>query len=151
MAKKSRKGLSTPLLYIVLGALLVIFRAQTLDWAMTLAAIVFIVSGIVDIAKKRTSSGLVNLLIGIVVLILGWTIAGVVLLVLGVLIAVKGLVELINELKRSRVTVVGILYPALTMLVGLALAFGNGLNYMIVGVGVLLIVDGVLGIVGSRK
>lgn len=151
MAKKSRKGLSTPLLYIVLGALLVIFRAQTLDWAMTLAAIVFIVSGIVDIAKKRTSSGLVSLLIGIVVLILGWTIAGVVLLVLGVLIAVKGLVELINELKRSRVTVVGILYPALTMLVGLALAFGNGLNYMIVGVGVLLIVDGVLGIVGSRK
>ncbi len=151
MAKKSRKGLSTPLLYIVLGALLVIFRTQTLDWAMTLAAIVFIVSGIVDIAKKRTSSGLVSLLIGIVVLILGWTIAGVVLLVLGVLIAVKGLVELINELKRSRVTVVGILYPALTMLVGLALAFGNGLNYMIVGVGVLLIVDGVLGIVGSRK
>lgn len=151
MAKKSGKGLSTPLLYIVLGALLVIFRAQTLDWAMTLAAIVFIVSGIIDITKKRTSSGIVSLLIGIVVLVLGWTIAGVVLLVLGVLIAVKGLVELINELKRSRVTVVGVIYPALTMIVGLALAFGNGLDYIIVGVGVLLIVDGILGIVGSRK
>lgn len=151
MAKKSGKGLSTPLLYIVLGALLVIFRAQTLDWAMTLAAIVFIVSGIIDITKKRTSSGIVSLLIGIVVLVLGWTIAGVVLLVLGVLIAVKGLVELINELKRSRVTVMGVIYPALTMIVGLALAFGNGLDYIIVGVGVLLIVDGILGIVGSRK
>lgn len=151
MAKKSGKGLSTPLLYIVLGALLVIFRTQTLDWAMTLAAIVFIVSGIIDITKKRTSSGIVSLLIGIVVLILGWTIAGVVLLVLGVLIAVKGLVELINELKRSRVTVMGVIYPALTMIVGLALAFGNGLDYIIVGVGVLLIVDGILGIVGSRK
>ncbi len=151
MAKKSGKGLSTPILYILLGALLVIFRTQTLDWAMTIAAVVFIVSGIVDITKKRTSSGVVSLVIGIVVLILGWTIAGVVLLVLGILIALKGLVELINELKRPRVTVMGVLYPGLTVLVGLALAFGNGLDAIIVGVGVLLIVDGVLGLLDSRK
>lgn len=151
MAKKSDKGLSSPILYIVLGALLVVFRAQALDWAMTLAAIFFIVLGIVDITKKRVSSGVIGIIIGVVVLVLGWTIAGIVLLVLGVVIALKGLVELINELKRPRVTVVGIAYPALTMIVGLALAFGNGLEYVIVGVGVLLIIDGVLGLVESRK
>ena len=44
-----------------------------------------------------------------------------------------------------------IVFPILTVVVGGMLAFGNGLDVMIVIVGVLLAIDGVLGLIGSLK
>ena len=84
MAKKSKVSVSTPVLYIILGALLVVFRSQMLNWAMTLAGLFFIITGIIDIAKKRILGGAINLIIGIAILVLGWALTNIVLLVLGV-------------------------------------------------------------------
>ena len=153
MAKKSNSSFSSPILYIILGALLVVFRSQMLNWAMTLAGIFFIVSGAVDISKKNTVGGIVSLIIGIAILVLGWALASIVLLVLGVLIAIKGLIELVDvlKLKKKKRSFIKLIFPILTIIVGLALAFGNGLDFMIVAVGVILIVDGVLGIIGAKK
>lgn len=151
MAKKSKASISTPILYIVLGALLVVFRSQMLNWAMTLAGIFFIVSGVIDVSKRKTLSGAVSLIIGIAILVLGWTLTNIVLLVLGVLIAVKGLVELIEVLSSKRKSVLKVLFPVLTIVVGLGLAFGNTLNHIIVAVGVILIIDGILGVIGANK
>lgn len=150
--KKSGLNVSTPVLYILLGALLVIFRSQTLEWAMTLAGIFFIVSGVIDISKKNMLGGIVNLVIGIAVLVLGWAITGIVLLVLGVFIAIKGLVDFLGvmKLKKKKRTFIKMILPILTIVVGLALAFGNGLDYVIIAVGVILIVDGLLGFVGKK-
>ena len=151
MAKKSNSELFSSLLYIIIGALLVIFRSQTLGWAMTIAGIIFVVSGVLDIVKKNFAGGAVSLIIGIVILILGWTVAHIVLLVLGIMITIKGAVALYEALKRKRKRLSMILYPILSIVTGLMLAFGNGLDVMIVIVGVLLIVDGVIGLVGSMK
>ena len=151
MAKKSDSELFSSLLYIIIGALLVIFRSQTLGWAMTIAGIVFIVSGILDLVKKNQTSGAVSLIIGIAILVLGWAAAQIVLLVLGILIAVKGIVALINVLKKGADNVLEVIYPIISVVVGLMLAFGNGLDVMIIIVGVLLAVDGVIGLVGSMK
>lgn len=151
MAKKSNSELFSSLLYIIIGVLLVIFRSQTLGWAMTIAGIVFIVSGILDLVKKNWVGGAVSLIIGIAILILGWAAAQIVLLVLGILIAIKGIVALINVLKRKNKGILEILFPILSIVVGLMLAFGNALDIMIIIVGVLLIVDGVIGLLGSVK
>lgn len=152
MAKKSDSELFSSLLYIIIGALLVIFRSQTLGWAMTIAGIVFIVSGILDLVKKNQTGGAVSLIIGIAILILGWAAAQIVLLVLGILIAFKGIVALINVLKKKKKKgILKILFPILSIVVGLMLAFGNALDIMIIIVGVLLIVDGVIGLLGSAK
>ena len=151
MAKKSDSELFSSLLYIIIGALLVIFRSQTLGWAMTIAGIVFIVSGILDLVKKNQTSGAVSLIIGIAILVLGWAAAQIVLLVLGILIAFKGIVALINVLKKKNKGILKILFPILSIVVGLMLAFGNALDIMIIIVGVLLIVDGVIGLLGSAK
>ena len=151
MAKKSNSELFSSLLYIIIGVLLVIFRSQTLGWAMTIAGIVFIVSGILDLVKKNWAGGAVSLIIGIAILILGWAAAQIVLLVLGILIAIKGIVALINVLKRKNKGILEILFPILSIVVGLMLAFGNALDIMIIIVGVLLIVDGVIGLLGSAK
>ena len=150
MKNKNNSALASALLYIILGVLLVVFRSQTLGWAMTIAGIVFVVSGIVDITKQHWTGGAASLIIGIAVLVLGWTAAQIVLLVLGVLIAVKGVIALIGALKNVR-NALDLLFPVLNIVVGLMLAFGNALDIMIVVVGVLLIVDGVIGLTASMK
>jgi len=151
MTKKSNSELFSSLLYIIIGVLLVIFRSETLGWAMTIAGIIFLISGILDIVKKNWAGGAVSLIIGLVILILGWAAAQIVLLVLGILIAIKGVVALIDALKKSNKNVLEIIFPILSVVVGLMLAFGNALDIMIIITGVLLIVDGVIGLVGSLK
>ena len=144
MAKKSNSELYSSLLYIIIGVLLVIFRSQTLGWAMTIAGVIFLISGILDLLKKNWAGGAVSLIIGLAILVLGWTATQIVLLVLGILIAIKGVVALIDVLKRSKKNALEIVFPVLSIVVGLMLAFGNGLDIMIIIDGVLLTIDGIL-------
>ena len=151
MAKKTNSELFSSLLYLIVGLLLVIFRSQTLGWAMTIAGIVFIVAGVIDILKKNFGGGAISLIIGIAILILGWVAAKIVLLVLGILIAIKGIVAFLNVFKSKNKNALSFIFPILTVIVGLMLAFGNGLDVMIIIVGILLAIDGVIGIAGSLK
>ena len=151
MAKKMNSTVTTSLLYIALGALLVIFRSGTLQWAMTLAGIVFVVAGVLDLTKKNYVSGLASVIIGVVVLVLGWTAVDIVLLVLGVLLAIKGLVAFADALRRKKNNFLDLLLAVAMVVAGVLLATGNALDIIIVVVGVILIVDGVLGLFGSRR
>jgi uncharacterized membrane protein HdeD (DUF308 family) len=149
--KKSQSELVSSLLYIIIGVLLVIFHSQTLGWAMTIAGIFFIVSGILDLVRLNFVGGAVSLIIGIAILVLGWLAAAIVLLVLGILIALKGIIALADVLRKKKKTVLEVIFPIFSIVVGLALAFGNGLDIMIIITGVLLIVDGAIGVLGSLK
>lgn len=151
MAKKSNSELFSSLLYIIIGVLLAIFRSQTLGWAMTIAGIFFIVSGVLDIVKKNLTGGGISLVIGLAILILGWLATAIVLLVLGILIAVKGVIALIDAFKKSKKNALDLVFPVLTVVVGLLLAFGNGVDVMILIVGILLAIDGVIGLYGALK
>lgn len=153
MAKKSNFNLSSPLIYIVLGALLVIFNIELLKWAMTAAGIFFIVMGILDLIKNRIPNGIVNLAIGIIIIVFGWLITDIVLKVLGVLIAAKGVMDLIAVLKLKNKSILGIVFAALTIAIGVMLVidFGDVIGKVIKVIGVLLIVDGILGLVGAAK
>ena len=151
MAKKNNSELISSLLYIIIGVLLIIFRSQTLGWAMTIAGIFFVVCGVLELIRQNWVGGAVSLIIGIAILVLGWAAATIVLLVLGILIAVKGVIALINVLKKKRPNALEVVFPILSVVVGIMLAFGNGLDIMIIIVGVLLTVDGIIGLVGSLK
>ncbi len=153
MAKKTKNSanLFSAILYLVLGIVLIAFPGSALSWAMTAAGIIFIVSGILDIIKKNFVGGLVSLVFGIAILVLGWLFAKIVLLILGILIGLKGIVDLINALKASKVTVLGVLFPILTIVLGCALAFGNAIGWIIIVIGAFLIVDGVLGLIACLK
>ena len=151
MAKKRRNELISSLLYIIVGVLLVIFRGRTLDWAMTIAGVIFVVSGIIDLCRRNFTGGAVSLVIGIAILVLGWLAAQIVLIVLGILIAVKGIFAFIDVLGKSRKNALEIVFPLLTVALGALLAFGNGLDILIAVAGVLLAIDGVIGLIGSLK
>ena len=155
MAKKTNKKQNTELfsslLYIIIGVLLVVFRSQTLNWAMTIIGAFFVISGALDLIKQNYAGGAVSLAIGIAILVLGWLAAQIVLLVLGILIAVKGFFALLAVLKKNKKNALQIVYPVLSIVIGVMLAFGNGVDIMIVIVGVLLAIDGVIGLMGSLK
>ena len=154
MAKNTSKkdsGLLASILYILIGILLLIFRSEALGWAMTIAGIVFIVFGALELLKKNWVGGVVSLIIGILILVLGWTVAWIVLLVLGIMIAIKGAIALIDALKSKNKSLMSILFPALTIVCGVVLAFGNGLDSILIIGAILIILDGVFGLVASLK
>ena len=69
----------------------------------------------------------------------------------GPTIAIKGILALIGVLKKANKNALEIVFPILSIVVGLMLAFGNGLDVMIIIVGALLTIDGVIGLAGSLK
>ena len=151
MAKKANNEFFSSVLYILIGVLLIVFKGETLNWAMTIAGIFFLVSGVLDVIKANYAGGAVSLIIGIAILVLGWLAAKIVLIVLGVLIAVKGLFALIDVFNKSRKNALEIVFPVLTIVLGALIAFGNGVGIIIAIAGVLLAIDGVIGLIGSLK
>jgi uncharacterized membrane protein HdeD (DUF308 family) len=149
MKRKNGSELISSLLYIVVGILLIVFRSETLNWGMTIVGALFVISGVIDILRSNWAGGAVSLIIGIAILVLGWAATKIVLIVLGVLIALKGIVALINFLKAGGKNVLNIIFPVLSIVIGLMLAFGNGLDILIVITGALLTADGILGFIGS--
>ncbi|MBR6743795.1 MAG: DUF308 domain-containing protein [Clostridia bacterium] len=125
MNKKSNSELISSLLYILIGALLVIFRDRALGWAMTVAGVLFLVFGVLELLRNHWSGGAVNLVIGIAIIVFGWALTGIVILVLGILIALKGVVALVDSLRAYRKSAVDIVFSILTVVIGLLLAFGN--------------------------
>ncbi len=154
MAKRKRSSnsnLITSLLYIIIGVVLAVFPGDALKWAMIVAGVAFIVFGALELIKKNFIGGAVSLIVGIVILILGNTLLDVVLLVLGILIAIKGVISLIGALRRSKISTLEVVFALLTIVIGVIVAFGNALHIVLIIGGVLLIINGIVGLVSYLK
>ena len=151
MEKKAKNELFSSILYIIVGVVLAIFQSQTLGWAMTIVGAFFIISGVLDLIKQNWVGGAVSAIIGIAILVLGWLAVDIVLLVLGILMAIKGIIALIEIFKKDKKNALELIFPIGTVALGLLLAFGRGLDIIILIVGILLAVDGALGLLGAVK
>ena len=154
MAKRKNSGsnLTSALMYIILGALFIVFKAGVLNWLMTAAGVLFIVFGVLDLIKGATTSGVINVAIGIVILLGGWFFLEVVLLVFGILLAVKGTIALLNSLKALNKSFFDILFSALTVIVGFMLIASKWavVDWFFVVMGAMFVVDGVLALFGKK-
>lgn len=151
MIKKPQSELFTSILYIAIGVLLAIFRSGSLNIAMTIAGVFFIISGVLDIVKKNYVGGAVSAGIGVAIIVLGWLVKNIVLLILGILIAVKGVIALIEVIKKASKNVLEMIFPVLSIVLGIMLAIGGGLDLIILIVGIVLAVNGVIGLLGALK
>ena len=147
MTKKNPELFSS-VLYIALGVLLAIFRHEAISLAMTVAGVFFIVTGVIDVVKKNYTNGGISLVIGIAIILVGNLLKDIIFIVLGILVAVKGVVALLDVLKKKP-NALEIVSPALTIALGVFLAFGNAAAAIVLIAGILLAVDGVLGLIGS--
>jgi uncharacterized membrane protein HdeD (DUF308 family) len=139
-------------MYIILGVLFCVFKAGVLDWLMTIAGILFIVFGVLDVIKGATTSGIINIAIGVVILVGGWFFLEVVLLVFGILLAVKGTIALVNSLKALNKRIFDVIFAALTIAVGIMLIVSKWalMDWFFIIMGVMFIIDGVLGLLGKK-
>ena len=151
MARRRGREFISALLYILIGVLLIVFRSKMLGWAMTFGGVFFIVSGVIDLFRKNFGGGAISLIIGIAILVLGWTAAQIVFIVLGVLLAIKGLIALINAIKTKGRPILAVVFPAITIAAGVLLAMGKLHETIIMIGGIILIADGVLGLIDSFR
>ena len=152
MAKKRNNNLATAVAYIVIGVLFCLFKGTVLDWLMTAVGAIFLLQGIVDLIRKNVFSGLVSVVIGIVIIMGGWLFIEIVLLVLGVLLAVKGVLALLGALGAKKKNLFSILFALLTVVVGVMLIVSKWamMDTLFLVIGVLLIVDGAMSLIGAR-
>ena len=149
--KKLSNDFFMAILYIVIGALLCIFKAEVLSWIMTVSGVLFVVAGVIDIVKyKNKTGGIVNIVIGAVILIAGWLILEVALIIFGVLIVVNGVKELL-EIKKSKDILVYIA-PIVTILIGVLLVVAQWVvfDWFFITIGVIFIVNGVFALLGKK-
>ena len=146
-------GLLASILYIVLGALLLIFRADAIGLAMTIAGIFFVIIGVLELVRRNFFGGAVSLLIGILIIVLGWKIAEIVFLVLGILLAIKGIIALFDALKAKKGKILRVLFALLTVICGLVFvfAFGELVDILVIVGGIMILVDGILGLIAALK
>ncbi len=151
LKKIGNNELFSSILYIVVGVLLAIFRTETLKWVMIVVGALFIVTGVLELVKKNWAGGAISLVIGVALVVLAGFFVNIALIVLGVLIAIKGIISLVDVIKRGMKNALELIFPILAILVGIGLAFGPLASILILIVGILLAVDGVIGLVGALK
>ena len=144
--------------YLTPNILFIVFKSGivglVLEIALTILGVLFIVKGILDIVNnKKTTEGIIQIVIGAVIIVLGWTIVEIILLVLGVLIVIKGVLDLINAIKTKKVT--PIIYAIITIVVGVLLVIGkfaSAADILFIIIGVVFVLDAIfIGISALSK
>ncbi|MBQ3041296.1 MAG: DUF308 domain-containing protein [Clostridia bacterium] len=151
LKKIGNNELFSSILYIVVGVLLAIFQSETLKWVMIAVGVLFIVTGVLELVKKNWAGGAISLVIGIALVALCWAVLWLALIILGVLIAVKGVIALIDVIKRGMKNALELVFPILAIIVGIGIAFGPLANIIILIAGILLAINGIIGLVGALK
>lgn len=151
LKKIGNNELFSSILYIVVGVLLAIFQSETLKWVMIAVGVLFIITGVLELVKKNWAGGAISLVIGIELVALCWAVLWLALIILGVLIAVKGVIALIDVIKRGMKNALELVFPILAIIVGIGIAFGPLANIIILIAGILLAINGIIGLVGALK
>lgn len=142
-------NLVTCALYAVIGLLLIILKAGSLNILMTIIGALFIVYGIFEILKKNFIQGVVMAVIGAVVIICGWTIAEIVLLIFGILLAVYGVLGIVKNIKAG---FPALLSPIVTVVIGVLLIVAKWalMDVMCIIAGVVFLINAVLALFGKK-
>lgn len=74
------------LIYVVVGILLCIFKAQILNWILTGVGVLFLLHGILQLVHKLYNEGIIYTTIGLVIILGGWMFLEVLFIVIGVLL-----------------------------------------------------------------
>lgn len=151
-SSEDKNLLISALVYIVLGAVLCIFRTQALDWAMTVAGVIAIVIGVLAILKGDLIYGILTTAIGALIILGGWLFVEVILLILGIILCVKGVFELLACLRFPKISLIAILSAVLTIVCGVLLIVSKWkmVDSFLIVIGVIFIIDGIFMFFGKK-
>lgn len=151
---KSRRKISTSvavyaLLLIVLGILFLIGGAGTATHLMeifvTVMGVALIVWGVLSIAHKDVTAGIIQILVGVLLIVFSWTVIWIAYIALGIGLAIIGVSGIVQKQGRLVTNIVDLIIGIVLIL----LAFGvqgawSVANVFFYIVGALMIVDGIM-------
>ncbi len=152
-SEKDKTTLVTALAYIVLGALFCVFKASLVGWLMMAAGIAMVALGVWEILKKDLVTGVIYIAIGALFLLgIIEAITAIILIVIGVVLVAKGVLDIYNAFKGSRVSVYDLLVGVISVVVGILLVVSKWqfVDWLFIVVGVVMIVEGILVFFGKR-
>ena len=141
---------------IIIGLLFIMFKGGVISIAMSLIGITLIVLGILDVLRQRVVSGIVKLVLAALVMLAGWLFITLALYVLGAFLLIAGAGQLValSKLKFKKLTLgvaMHFVQPIIYILVAICLFFNQGgaINWVLTVSGILLLVDGIVGLIGA--
>jgi hypothetical protein len=151
---KSRRKISTSvavyaLLLIVFGILFLIGGAGTATHLMeifvTVMGVALIVWGVLSIAHKDVTAGIIQILVGVLLIVFSWTVIWIAYIALGIGLAIIGVSGIVQKQGRLVTNIVDLIIGIVLIL----LAFGvqgawSAANVFFYIVGALMIVDGIM-------
>ena len=155
---KIQNKLIQALVTILIGALLIIWKTGVVSIAITALGVYFVVMGILDLVhKKEQTPAIIKIAIGAVAILLAWLITQVAVIILGVVIAFNGVMQILaivnSDVKYVKLVDRIMVWagPVLSVIAGLFIIFGNGLDWAFIVFGVLVIIEGVVSLIEALK
>ena len=152
---KKNGNLIASIVTILMGILFCILKEGVIDIMMTILGVLFIVGGVIALLSGGTVYGIVLIAIGVIIIIFGWAIKTVVFYVIAILLILVGVLQIAALLKENVkgtkpiFTLIIYLVPILRIAIGVLLFFNQSgtINWILYVTGILLIVDGIIGLI----
>lgn len=146
------------LVSIVLGIMFCVLKGGVISTALTVIGAVAIIMGIVDLANKRTTSGIVKAVVGVCVIVFGWMFVDIALYLIAAVLLIQGLTQIVAAVKNKSTNnavqkVIAAIRPLACVVAGACLLFNkNGtVDWIFILTGILMTVDGVLALADCKK
>ena len=135
---------------VALGIILIVLRATFIEVLMTIAGLILIVFGIIDLMQKMVPPAVFKIVVGVIVIICGWAIVEAVLYVVAAILLIAGILLLYDKIKRrmrchnSFFTVLEYAKPCIMLLIGGLLLFNQEglMDFIFVASGILTLLEG---------
>ena len=141
---------------LALGILFVILKAEVVGICITLLGVALLVMGILDLVHSDIAGGIVKIVLAAAVTLIGWLLLEVALIVLGIVLLINSIIDIVkiiitavqNKGVNILAVVLGLIEPALALVASIFLitSRGTAIEWAVIIAGIILIVNGVVGI-----
>ncbi|MBO4573493.1 MAG: DUF308 domain-containing protein [Clostridia bacterium] len=141
--------LLTAAVYILIGILFIVLKRDFLNLILTVAGVLFIVLGIINVIRGDLIPGIIDIAIGAIIILGGWLFVEIILIVFGVLLVVKGVMDFLAAYKPFSFW--GVLLAVLTAVFGVLLIVEKWVivDWYYIILGVIFVISGTISLVGT--
>lgn len=153
--QKSSEKLAYAIAAIVIGVLLIVFKADIIGITMTVFGVCLIALAVIDFIHSDVIPGVIKAVAGVVIIVFGWTLVSAALYIMAALLLIFGIAEMYLTFKNKSAYldrsafILRIAECAVYVLIGLCLMFNQGgtIAWVFILSGVFLIVNGVIALI----
>ncbi|MBO4940293.1 MAG: DUF308 domain-containing protein [Clostridia bacterium] len=137
---------------VAVGIILIVLRATFIEVLMTIAGLILIVLGVIDLIQKMIPPAVFKIVVGIIVIICGWAIVEAVLYVVAAVLLIAGILLLYDKIKHrvrchnTFFTILEYAKPCIMLLIGGLLLFNQTgiIDFIFITSGILTLIEGAI-------